>query len=58
MIPESRFYEWFVTVESDCEEAREDINTRFDELLVRLDIDEDDEKIPLLRDFLFNSYEP
>lgn len=58
MMNESRFYEWFIQYESDCEEAREDINNRFDDLLVRLNLDADDEKIDLLRDFLFNSYEP
>lgn len=58
MIPESRFLEWFVAYESDCEEARADIDERFEQLLDRLELPFDDEKVELLRDFLFNGYEP
>lgn len=55
---EEHFVSWFATVESDCEEARADIDERFEQLLTRLELPFDDEKVELLRDFLFNGYEP
>lgn len=55
---ESEFISWFATAQSDCEEAKEEVNELFEKLLTRLDLNFDDDKIPLLRDFLFTDYEP
>ena len=55
---EDQFIEWFVQYESDCEEARADCEDRFDRLLIRVGMDHDDPRVPMLRDFLFNDYEP
>ncbi len=55
---EIKFIEWFARFESDCEEARADMDERFERLLKRTGLAYDDPRIPYLRDFLFNDYEP
>ncbi len=55
---EDAFISWLITVESDVEEARADIEDRFDQLLIRLKLDDEDEKIPFLKEFLFTDFDP
>lgn len=55
---EEHFIEWFAQYQSDCEEARADIEERLDELLLRTELEFDDPKVAFLRDYLFTDYQP
>lgn len=55
---EDQFIEWFVQNEGDIVEAREDLWDRFELLLERVELSQDDWKVDYLRRFLFEDYEP
>ncbi len=55
---EDQFIEWFAQYESDCEEAKADIEERYEKLLYRTHLKDDDARAIYLRDYLFSDYSP